>query len=134
MTPQISAGDAEQSYIWRNPSLTYRLGDTTITGKVDKKEAVRQAIYHILMTERYSSPIYDEDYGAELEQYQGKDLGFITAGIESTLREALMQDDRITDVRVDSIKESDTQQGACLVEFTVASIYGDLEETLNVLQ
>lgn len=135
MTPQISAGNPENSCMWRNPSLTYRLGESTITGKVDDKiEAVKQAVYHILMTERYSSPIYDDDYGVELEQYQGKDIGFIAAGIESTLKEALLQDDRITDVQVNSVEESKVQSGACVIKFTVSSIYGNIEETLNVIQ
>ena len=119
---------------YRQPNLTYRLGEKTVAGKIDNIEAVKQAVYHILRTERYSNPIYDDDYGVELEQYIGQDIGMITADIENTLREALTQDDRITDVQVNDISKSKTQQGACVIDFTVFTIYGNIEESLNVIQ
>lgn len=135
MIPQISDGlDEAETYSYRQPSLTYRLGEKTVAGKITKLDSVQQSIYHILSTERYSSPIYDDDYGIELEQYIGKDIGTITAGIENTLREALLQDDRITDVKVNSVEKSTVQQNACLIEFTVSTIYGNLEDSINVLQ
>lgn len=130
MTPQISTGEATSVYSYRQPNLTYRLGTATVAGKVDGLEAVRQAVYHILMTERYSNPIYGEDYGVELEQYVGKDIGYITADIENTLREALTQDDRITDVQVDDVSRS-PQDSSCVVKFTVFTIYGNFGDTLS---
>lgn len=133
MTPQISTGDTSNVYSYRQPNLTYRLGEKTVAGKINQLEAVKQSIYHILSTERYSNPIYDDDYGVELEQYIGKDIGYITADIENTLREALCQDDRITDVQVNDVSKSTEQESACVVDFTVFTIYGNIEETLNVL-
>lgn len=117
---------------YRQPNLTYRLSDKIVAGKIDGIEAVKQAVQHILMTERYSNPIYDDDYGVELEQYVGQDIGIIAADIESTLQDALCQDDRIEDVVVNSVKKSETQNGACVVDFTVYTIYGTIEESLNV--
>ena len=134
MTPQISTGDTSNVYSYRQPNLTYRLGSQSIAGKIDKLESVRQAVYHILSTERYSNPIYDDDYGVELEQYLGKDIGYITADIENTLREALCQDDRITDVQVNDVSKSTEEESACVIDFTVFTIYGNIEETLNVIQ
>lgn len=135
MIPQISDGlDNLETYSYREPSLTYKLGEKTVAGKISKIESVQQAIYHILSTERYSNPIYDDDYGIELEQYVGRDIGTITAGIENTLREALLQDDRITDVVVNNVKKSTIQQNACIIEFTVSTIYGNMEENINVIQ
>ena len=96
-------------------------------------ESVKQAVYHILSTERYSNPIYDDNYGIELEQYIGKDIGFISASIENTLRDALCQDDRITDVQVDNIEKSSQQNGACVVEFTVFTVYGTYNDSLSIL-
>ncbi len=125
---------SDETLEYRQPNLTYRLGKKSVAGKVDKIEAVKQAIYHILSTERYSSPIYDDDYGVELEQYIGQDIGFIEADIENTLREALCQDDRITDVQVNSVEKSKEQAGCCVVDFTVFTIYGNVEESLNVVQ
>ena len=132
--PQIANELGGNYYLYRQPNLTYKLNETSVIGKIDGVESIRQSIRHALSTERYSEPIYDSNYGVELEQYVGKDLGFIKAGIEETLREALLQDDRITDVNVISIKESTEQLNSCIVEFSVNTIYGTLEETLNVLQ
>lgn len=134
MTPQISGAGVSDVQEYREPSLTYRQNTETVAGKVDGLESVRQAVQHILLTERYSNPIYDDDYGVELEQYIGKDIGFIEAGIEATLREALTQDDRITDISVESVQKSDKQTGACTVKFTVYSIFGNFEEEKDVLQ
>ena len=64
----------------------------------------------------------------------GKDFGHLVAGIENTLREALCQDDRITDVQVDDVSRSEKQNDACIVEFTVFTIYGNLNEKLSVVQ
>lgn len=95
-----------------------------ILGYVDDLEAVKQAVYHILNTERYSCLIYDDNYGVELEQYIGKDLSFIKATIETTLSEALTYDLRITQVTVNSINKISSNE--VLINFTVFSIYGDL--------
>lgn len=122
-----------ESYTYRQPDLTYRLGNTTVAGKIDKLESIKQAVYHILSTERYSSPIYDDNYGVELEQYIGKDIGYIQADIENTLKEALTQDDRITNVVVNNVKKSDKQKNACVIEFTVYTIYGNYNENMSIL-
>lgn len=122
-----------ESYMYRQPDLTYRLGNTTVAGKIDKLESIKQAVYHILSTERYSSPIYDDDYGVELERYIGKDIGYIQADIENTLKEALTQDDRITNVVVNDVEKSDKQKNACVIKFTVYTIYGNYDENMSIL-
>lgn len=122
-----------ESYMYRQPDLTYRLGNTTVAGKIDKLESIKQAVYHILSTERYSSPIYDDDYGVELERYIGKDIGYIQADIENTLKEALTQDDRITNVVVNDVEKSDKQKNACVIKFTVYTIYGNYNENMSIL-
>lgn len=133
MTPQITVESNLETYSYKQPDLTYRLGNTTVAGKIDKIESVKQAVFHILSTERYSNPIYDDNYGVELEQYIGKDIGFITASIENTLRDALCQDDRITDVQVNNVEKSTEQNNACVIEFTVFTVYGNYNDTLNVI-
>lgn len=133
MIPQIADEFTNNVTQVQQTDLTYRLGSRTVAGKIDKIDSIKQAIYHILSTERYSNPIYDDDYGVELEQYIGKDIGFISASIENELREALCQDDRISDVQVNSISIGE-QDNSCLIEFTVFTKYGTIEEELNVLQ
>lgn len=148
MLPQIENKFTSTTQIVELPSKTYKLNlninDTVfkdgvkfeatevdkIIGFVDNLEAIRQAVYHILMTERYAYLIYDENYGIELEQYIGQDLEYINNTIESTLQEALMHDLRITNVTVDNINQiaSDIVE----VKFTVESIYGNLQMEVNI--
>lgn len=102
----------------------------TISGYVDNKEAMKQAIYHILMTERYAYLIYTDNYGVELEQYIGADFNYIKTTIESTLKDALLYDLRIKDVHVTNVTQVNTD--AVLVKFTANTIYGDLQLEVNI--
>ena len=130
-TQNIETGGIQE---YRQPDLTYRMGESAIVGKItDKIESVKQSILHILSTERYSNPIYDDDYGVELEKYIGQDKGTVIADIENTLNEALTQDDRITKIKVNSITDG-TESNSLVVEFTVYTIYGEIGEVLNVVQ
>lgn len=111
-------------------SKTYRLDLNTkrITGYIDGAEAVRQAIYMILSTERASFAIYgtDEgiDYGTEMERFIGKSFSFIKSDIERTVTDALTQDERILSVTDFSI--SDPVGDSLTFSFTVSTIFGDL--------
>ena len=130
--PQIASELNGTVYTYRQPNLTYRLGEKTVNGKIDKLEAIKQSVYRILMTERWDNPIYDSNYGIELEQYQGKDFGFVVAGIQETLKDALLQDDRITDVIVTDVEKSTEQANACVIQFEVYTIYGNYSEEMNL--
>ena len=130
-TQNIETGGIQE---YRQPDLTYRMGESAIVGKItDRIESVKQSILHILSTERYSNPIYDDDYGVELEKYIGQDKGMVIADIENTLNEALTQDDRITKIKVNSITDG-IESNSLVVEFTVYTIYGEIGEVLNVVQ
>ena len=130
-TQNIETGGIQE---YRQPDLTYRMGESAIVGKItDRIESVKQSISHILSTERYSNPIYDDDYGVELEKYIGQDKGTVIADIENTLNEALTQDDRITKIKVNSITDG-IESNSLVVEFTVYTIYGEIGEVLNVVQ
>ena len=126
---QIDSGVADTTYSYRQPSLTYRFSETNIDGKTDGQEAVAQAIRHMIMSERYESAIYDDGYGIELAQYIGQGIGFLMAGIQQTLEEALLQDDRITGVTVTDV--SDMGSGNASVSFTVDTIYGSIDQSLE---
>ena len=130
-TQNIETGGIQE---YRQSDLTYRMGESAIVGKItDRIESVKQSILHILSTERYSNPIYDDDYGVELEKYIGQDKGTVIADIENTLNEALTQDDRITKIKVNSITDG-VESNSLVVEFTVYTIYGEIGEVLNVVQ
>lgn len=137
MIPQIENAieDIEEQEDIIMPNKTYKLNfnDETnigIAGFIDDKEAIKQSIYHILNTERYSLDIYDEDYGVELEQYIGESFEFLEATIEETLEEALTQDERITGVEIKDIEQLETDIVA--VSFIVECDLGKIEMEVNV--
>lgn len=69
-----------------------------IDGYTDGLDAVIQAIYLILSTERYQYIIYSWDYGVELLTLIGKPMSYVTAELPRRITEALMQDNRIKEV------------------------------------
>lgn len=116
----------------RQPSLTYKMNieDETITDTCDKLEAMKQAIYKILNTERYQFIIYSWNYGVELAELFGEPISWCIPEIERRVREALMQDDRITDV-VDF--EFETEGNVVSTTFIVRTIFGDIEAEKEVI-
>ena len=112
-------------------SRTYRIDweKGRIVGFVDGLEAVKQAVYLILHTERYEHLIYSTDYGSELKGLIGKDQLFVQSEIKRRVREALMQDDRIEDVTNFNIQ---FDGDSALVRFTVVSVFGDFEAEQEV--
>lgn len=111
-------------------SLTFKVSNGRIGGKIDGQEAIIQAISKIMETERSVYPIYSEDYGNDLDELVGKNFDFVETEIERVLEEALEEDERVTGVSVDSIEETDST--SLLVTATVNTIYGDLEVTQEV--
>ena len=94
-----------------------------ISGFIDEKEAVKQAIMLILNTERYKFLIYSWNYGAELEALIGTHPDIVEDEVERLISEALLQDDRITTVYD---FEFSRNRDTLLVNFKVDSIYGDI--------
>lgn len=110
----------------RMPSYTYYIDfdRNRIIGTVDDIEAVKQAIYLILQTERYESLIYNFYYGTEFDSLIGKSRELITSELERRIREALLEDDRIVKVTDFTIEFTSDK---AIVEFTVNTIFGDIE-------
>ena len=134
MIPQIGeeveAGEEVEFDEEPYPSLTYRLTDNQIVGRVDELDAIQQAVLHILATERGAFPIYDEDYGVELEQYLGQSFSYLEATIQRTFEEALTQDDRIESVDVENIEL--VEQGVVSMLVTVHTNMGSVEAEKRV--
>ena len=101
-----------------------------ITGKCDDLDAVRQAIYKILNTERYAYEIYSWQYGIELIDLIGESADYAIPEIERRVEEALMTDDRITGV--DTFEFTQSAKNKILATFTVHTIYGDATEEVTV--
>lgn len=100
MTPNVGKQLKADWTIQSQPSKTYKLNvDTqTIVGHCDGREAVEQAIYLILNTERFEWVIYSWAYGSELQGFFGKPVPYVVAELQRRIKEALLQDDRINGV------------------------------------
>lgn len=110
----------------RMPSYTPKIDfeRNRIMGTVDNIDAMEQAIYLILQTERYESIIYNWYYGVEFDTLIGKSRELITSELERRIREALTEDDRIN--RISDFEIEFTSDKA-IVSFTVNTIFGDIE-------
>jgi len=108
------------------PSKTFKIDfeNNRIDGFIDGKEALKQSIYMILNTERYKNLIFSWNYGAEIKDLIGKPNTFVIPELDRRITEALMQDDRISDV---GDFEFTKGRGSLHVKFTVYSKFGELE-------
>lgn len=106
------------------PGLTWKLNEDskTVQGLIDERDAVQQAIYCMLRTERFYYEIYSEDYGVELSDRFGQPLAFVKLEIEDTITETLLQDDRIEEVTDFIFTEI---PNGLHVEFTVTTNTGE---------
>lgn len=114
----------------RQPSLTWKLDLTRgkVTGKTDELDAVRQAVYKILQTERFAYAIYSFQYGHELKQLLGSNPLFARSEVKRLLTEALLQDDRI--VAVEQV-ETELEGDRMTVRFTVVTQLGSFQEEVT---
>jgi len=120
--------ELEENYI--EPTKTYKIKDNRIVGFCDEIEALKQAIYLILNTERYEHLIYSDDYGSELKGLIGKDKDIAESEYKRRIKEALIQDDRINNVDNFIFKYDGDN---VLIEFIVFSIYGEFSMSKEVL-
>ena len=131
MIPQ-TGDDLRQDFVFETlPSRTFRLNydALAITGTIDEIKAVEQAVYLILNTERYQWLIHSWDYGVELHDLIGKDVEFCIPEIERRVREALLQDDRITAVENFEFKVNKKRVRSA---FKVVSIFGEINTEMGV--
>jgi hypothetical protein len=111
------------------PSKTYKLNEDSINGICDNLDAIKQAIYLILSIERYKYPIYSWDFGIELMDLYGQPMPFVVPELERRIKEALIQDDRITNV--DNFN-FEVNKNKVYTTFLVHTIYGNLESEKEV--
>lgn len=114
------------------PNRTYKITSDKqrISGYVDELEALKQAIYLILNTERYKFPIYSWDYGVELIDLFGKPIPYVKSEIKRRVGEALIQDNRVE--RCSDFEFQTLDKRKLHVTFTVHTIYGTLASDLEV--
>ena len=108
------------------------LDKNLFVGKVDDVQAVEQAIYKILNTERYEHEIYSWDYGVELADLYGQSMPYVMSEAKRRIEDALMADDRIEAVTDFEVKRS---KRTLHIKFTVVTTQGDeleMEKEMDV--
>ena len=113
------------------PTNTYRIivDKDRVSGETDGIEAMKQAVYLILSTERYAYPVYSWNYGVELKDLFGQPTTYVEAVLEYRIRDALMADERITDVRN---FEFSSQKNTVSATFEVVTNQGNVQSTVEV--
>ena len=113
------------------PTQTYKVAfnSNRIDGYMDDLEAIKQAVYLILSTERYQCLIYSWDYGVELMDLIGKPMPYVLSELPRRIKEALVQDNRISDV---TDFEFERHGKIIHAKFTVVSNVGNISTDLEV--
>ncbi|MGG1635006.1 hypothetical protein BK120_22445 [Paenibacillus sp. FSL A5-0031] len=111
-------------------SETYKLdlASKRIIGRTDGLEAVKQAVFKILQTERYRYFCYSTNYGTELESLLGGSPSYVQSELKRSIQEALMQDERVSDV-IDF--QYEMKDEAIVVQFTVVTEFGSFGEEVS---
>lgn len=107
------------------PSYTYAINEDRISGYIDGKEAIKQAIYLIINTERFEYIIYSWDYGIELQDLIGESISYVKSEVKRRITEALICDDRI--YSIDDFIFEQLSKKILLVKFTANTIYGSVD-------
>ncbi|WP_455715447.1 DUF2634 domain-containing protein [Anaerosporobacter sp.] len=131
MLPTSNSYTDEDITVSEEPSKTFYIDfiNNKVVGNVDGLEAVKQAVFLILNTERYEYMVYDWDYGFETQDLIGMPVGYVYPELKRRIEEALTQDDRIESVDAFSFEKSG---GTVSVTFTVTSTQGDFETEAEV--
>ena len=132
MLPESSTNFTEIT-IEEIPSKDYRLkvDDQRIQGTCENFEEMSQVIFKILNTERYQNIIYSWNYGVETVDLYGRPFNYVIPELERRIKDALIQDDRIDDVRDFKFE---TTGNKITVYFTVDTTFGEVsaEKVVNI--
>lgn len=126
MIPVFETDILDNTTLEDQPTNTYKweLDKDRVKEYADGIEAMKQAIYHCIYTERYKHLIYSHNYGVELEDLFGQPIEYCYSEIKRRVTEALLQDERITSVH--SFEFSHIR-GEVLAKFAVDTKYGEIE-------
>lgn len=119
--------------IKEKPNFTYKIqtDKSRICGSIDGLDAVKQAMYKIMMTERYQYPIYSWNYGIELLDLYGEPISYVCPELERRITEALLWDERIQSV--DNFEFDFPQKGVVHAVFIVHTIFGDIQAEKEII-
>ena len=133
MIPSTTAFLEQDFEITEQPTHTYKMNleSNLIRGYTDGQEAMKQAIYKILNTERYQYVMYSWNYGIELLDLYDEPVSYVCPELERRITEALTWDDRIQSV--DNFEFNISKKGEILVTFTAHTVFGNVvaEKVVN---
>ena len=120
-----------QVEITSQPGRTWYIDKSTnrIRGECDNWLAVRQAVEIILNVQRFRWQIYTPYSGMDWRNLIGNEPGYVAAELQRRVREALLMDDRVLDIRDYQYTIEDDMLTA---SFTVVTVYGDIPQTVEV--
>ncbi|WP_455577352.1 DUF2634 domain-containing protein [Anaerosinus sp.] len=123
LLPNALLNEIPEFKIKTQPNKTYKMliEDEEVLGDTDDLEAIEQACYKVLNTERYRYVIYSWNYGVELQDLFGKPIPYVFSELPRRIREALIQDDRVSDVTNFDLSN---QKGNVLAKFEVVTEKG----------
>lgn len=128
MLPENSNYEVLSNYdTTEQPNMTYKLdreNKRIVAVYEDYEEIIRQAVYLILLTERYNYAMYSWNYGIELSDLFGRERQYVIPMLMSRIREALLQDDRILNVTNFSFNINRSKYS---VSFTVVTKYNNVD-------
>lgn len=133
LTPVTEIDSDYDFEIQEDATETYKLNlekDRVIGFTNNDLEAMKQAIYKIINTERYDYLIYSWNYGIELNDLFGEPIPYVYSEIKRRITEALTQDTRIESV--DAFSFEQIKRGEVFVKFTAHTIYGDVTDGRSV--
>ena len=113
--------------IEERPSKTYKmdLSGNTTKGFTDGLDAMKQAVFKILNTERYQYIMYSWKYGIETTDLYGEPVTYVCPELERRITEALCVDSRI--IKVTDFEHETDIKGVVCTSFTVRTIFGNLQ-------
>lgn len=107
------------------PSKTFKINKELdrCYGTIDELEAMKQAIFFMLNIERYNHLIYSWNTGFETNDLIGQPTVYVASEVKQRIQDALLQDDRITEV--DSFEVTITKNKVH-VQYVAHTIFGEI--------
>lgn len=132
-SPELSLEEQTAETFEILPTKTYMIDPVNkrIMGTIEGPDAVMQFIQKALSTDKYAFEIYDWYYGNELQKLVGRSYDYVITRIPNIFREALLVDDRITNVRDFTFTrlEVDAIDVSCVID----TVYGQIKYSQEVL-
>ena len=125
MTPEVNLLNTEYNNTTKT-SNTYKMNREALVIKslINNKEAIAQAVYKILMTEKDTYIIYDSNYGIKFKDLYGKDTTYVVSILKLRIEDALKNDDRIRGIKNFSAVAN---KHSIMLNLPLKIVFGDIE-------